>query len=148
MRTLFDQVRQREVLDRLAHLASDAQPLWGRMNVHQAVCHLSSQLAHTLGELPAEAVMGPMSRRPLNWILIHAAPWPKGSAQSPPEFLHFETRTWEEDRAELRELIHRFAERREEEAWPPSPVFGKLTRKDYGVLSYRHLDHHLTQFGA
>ena len=48
-------------------------------------------------------------------------------------------------------VVPMFSEVREkegEEDWPVSPVFGKLTRKDYGVLSYRHLDHHLTQFGA
>jgi len=26
--------------------------------------------------------------------------------------------------------------------------FGKMTREEIGILAYKHLDHHLRQFGA
>ena len=29
------------------------------------------------------------------------------------------------------------------ETWPEHPIFGRLTTKDWGVFSYKHLDHHL-----
>lgn len=148
MRTLFDEARLREVLDRLALLSADAEPVWGQMSAHRAVCHLSAQLAHALGELATAPVPGPMSKRPLSWLVIHAMPWPKGSAESPPEFLRFEPSSFAADLAELRARVERLAAERDREAWPVSPVFGSLTGKDYGVLCYRHLDHHLTQFGA
>ena len=32
--------------------------------------------------------------------------------------------------------------------WPDHPAFGALSRRAWGVLIYRHMDHHLRQFGA
>ena len=31
---------------------------------------------------------------------------------------------------------------------PPHPLFGPLTRREWGVATYKHTDHHLKQFGA
>jgi hypothetical protein len=31
--------------------------------------------------------------------------------------------------------------------WPEHPVFGKMTPRAWRVLGYRHMDHHLRQFG-
>jgi hypothetical protein len=32
--------------------------------------------------------------------------------------------------------------------WPDHPVFAKMSRKAWCVLGYRHMDHHLRQFGV
>ena len=32
--------------------------------------------------------------------------------------------------------------------WQEHPAFGRLARRAWGVLAYRHLDHHLRQFGV
>jgi len=34
------------------------------------------------------------------------------------------------------------------EEWPEHPAFGALSRRAWGVLIYRHMDHHLRQFDA
>ena len=52
---------------------------------------------------------------------------------------------------ELRELesqMARFAGMRDREDWPAHPFFGRLSRRSWGVLGYKHLDHHLRQFGV
>ncbi len=50
--------------------------------------------------------------------------------------------------AEIKQLIERCASRGPELAWARSPVFGRISREDWGVLCHRHLDHHLRQFGV
>ena len=47
-------------------------------------------------------------------------------------------------------LVNELALRADDSAtrWPEHPFFGPLTRKDWGVLGYRHSDHHLRQFDA
>jgi hypothetical protein len=32
--------------------------------------------------------------------------------------------------------------------WAPHPKFGPLTAQEWGKLGYKHLDHHLRQFGV
>ncbi|MGH9801334.1 MAG: DUF1569 domain-containing protein, partial [Blastocatellia bacterium] len=31
---------------------------------------------------------------------------------------------------------------------PEHPAFGKLSTKDWGALTYKHMDHHFRQFGV
>jgi hypothetical protein len=47
-----------------------------------------------------------------------------------------------------RELLDRAASARTTDTWPEHPAFGKLSTRAWGVLIYRHMDHHLRQFGA
>jgi len=66
-----------------------------------------------------------------------------------PELLARPPATWQADVAELQALVDRLVARgREATPWPEHPAFGKLSRRAWGVLTYRHIDHHLRQFGA
>jgi hypothetical protein len=55
---------------------------------------------------------------------------------------------WERDREVLIELIDRFGTAAPETLGPAHPMFGPMRPHDWDVLSYRHLDHHLRQFGV
>jgi hypothetical protein len=91
-------------------------------------------------------------RTPLRWpvvkqLVIYWAPFPKG-APTAPELLGRTPMTWSTEISELELLIDRVAGISPSFAWPPHPAFGTLSRRAWGVLIYRHMDHHLTQFGA
>jgi hypothetical protein len=85
---------------------------------------------------------------PLNWLMIHVLPWPKGKGKSPPEFLAVRPATWSADVNALRTSIEKFGERGPQAQWPVSKVFGRISGPSWGVLEYKHLDHHLRQFGV
>lgn len=55
---------------------------------------------------------------------------------------------WETDRTTLVELMERFGRTSQDKLAPTHPIFGKMSGRDWGVLSARHLDHHLRQFGS
>lgn len=112
------------------------------------VAHLSCTLRASLGELEVAPPAGPLSRPPLNWLVIYLLPWPKGKAQSPPEFLGTPPANWDAAVAALRSLVEQCAARGPDAAWPPSRVFGRISGQAWGVLHRKHLDHHLRQFGV
>jgi len=147
-RSLFDANTRASVLERIARLAPERRPIWGRFTASEMVCHVSCGLRQGLGELDAGPPSGPLKRFPMNWLVIHVLPWPKGKGQSPPEFLATRPTTWATDIAQLRDLVQRFGARGPAAHWPPSRVFGAISGRSWGVLQHKHLDHHLRQFGV
>src|SRR5437899_1846065 len=85
MPSLFDPKTRDAILDRIAGLAPDRKPLWGRFTAPEMVCHVSCDLRHGLGELETAPPSGPLSHAPLNWLAIHVIPVPKGKGRDPPE---------------------------------------------------------------
>lgn len=148
MGSLFDRRDREAILGRIATLKADRRPLWGRFTAPEMICHVSSGLRQGLGELETGPPAGPMSHAPLNWLVIHVLPWPKGKGKSPPELLRTKPTTWDADIGRLRDLVGRFAARGPAADWPASLVFGRISGRSWGVLQHKHLDHHLRQFGA
>ncbi|MEC8832876.1 MAG: DUF1569 domain-containing protein, partial [Bacteroidota bacterium] len=52
-----------------------------------------------------------------------------------------------EEREVLIELINDFHSKKDQKEWDPHPVFGSFTPEQWGQMQYKHLDHHLRQFG-
>jgi len=147
MKSLFEEDSRAEVLRRIAGLTPQSARLWGRMTVGQMVAHCSDQLRLSLGDLGSGPARGPMRFPPLRRLILHRLPWPKGRAQAPPELFTTAPASLDGDREALGVLIERFGRATPEGAWPHHPKFGNLSGRDWGVLGYRHLDHHLRQFG-
>ena len=148
MHTLFDVGDRERILDRIAALDATRRPLWGRFTAPEMVCHVSIPLRQGLGEFDAGPPAGPLRYPPLNWLVIHVLPWPKGKAKSPPEYLSAHPTSWAADVGNLRSLVERFAARGPNAAWPPHKVFGSISARSWGALQYKHIDHHLRQFGV
>ena len=148
MPSLFDPRVRASILDRVTRLTPDNTPIWGRFTAPEMVCHVSAGLRQGLEELDAGPPAGPLRNFPLNWLVIHVVPWPRGKGQSPPEFLATRPTTWSADVARLRDLIERFGARGPRAAWPASRVFGAISGRSWGVLQHKHVDYHLRQFGV
>ena len=148
MPSLFDPAARESVLDRISRLTAERNPIWGKFTAPEMVCHVSCDLRQALGELDAGPPSGPLARFPMNWLAIHAMPWPRGRGKSPPEFLATRPTTWTSDVNRLGDLIGRFSARGPAAPWPPSRVFGRISGNSWGVMEHKHLDHHLRQFGV
>jgi hypothetical protein len=64
-----------------------------------------------------------------------------------PELLARAPAAWNGEVEALGATIDRFAGRTPSGSWLPHPAFGRLSGRAWGVLSYRHMDHHFRQFG-
>jgi hypothetical protein len=149
MKSMWDGNGPRDIRERVGRLAADRRPTWGSMNAPQMVCHLAESLKMALGELTCAPRWLPIRYPPLKQFIIYVAPFPK-SAPTAPELLARPPQTWSADIADLQALVDRFAAEGHDlqRAWPDHPAFGRLSRRAWGVLVYRHMDHHLRQFGA
>lgn len=146
--TLFDANDRQRILDRVSTLSPGSTRRWGRMTVSQAVPHMADQLRMALGENPCRSFSGPLRFAPLRWLSIYVAPWPRGRVKAPRELFSTTPGELEADVRHLKDLVSRFATADPNAKWPDHPLFGPLSGPDWGVLAWRHMDHHLTQFGV
>jgi hypothetical protein len=147
MKSLWEGQTREEIVSRVRTLSAEKRPQWGKLTAPQMLAHISDQIRMALGDVPARRGSGWMSVRPFNYLMIYVAPWPHG-AKGPSEAFTTKAATWDSDLQKLLTLIQRFDEKRDQQSWPEHPLFGKLSGKDWAALSYKHLNHHLTQFGV
>lgn len=147
MKSMFDAEDRASIVARLDRVSGGARPRWGRMNAELMVAHLVESMRMALGELVPRPKNLPLRFFPLKQLVVYWVPFPKG-APTAPELLPGETGTIEASRRELVRLVRLFGERADATAWPDHPAFGRLSRQAWGVLVYRHCDHHLRQFGV
>ncbi len=147
-KTLWNAGSRQELLDRLGRLKPDARPLWGRMNAPQMVAHLVGWMRMATGELLTAPLNRPIRYPPLKQMIIYWLPWPKG-VPTAPELISREQYDFASEHASFCRYLESFDERPDpKKIWPEHPAFGSLTTREWGVLGYRHTDHHLRQFGV
>jgi len=138
-----------EVILRLGKVRADSVRVWGIMTPHEMLCHLGDSFSAMLGDRRASTTDTLLSRTVVRWIALHTSlPWPKGVATRPevdPRREGSKPVEFESDRARTIQLLRRFAS--PEARCVPHPIFGPLTRDEWLVWGYRHVDHHLRQFG-
>jgi hypothetical protein len=147
MPTLFNPSERQKMAARIAQLTPESRPLWGSMNASQVQTHLADQLRLALGDLACKSKKTPFRYPPLRELIVYILPWPKG-VPTAPELLATSPAEWEKDREALLGQIERFGTRTRGGSWPEHPAFGRLSGRAWGVLAWRHLDHHLRQFGV
>ena len=111
------------------------------------LAHLSDSLRMTLGDLPVPSWNLPIRHFPLKQLMIYWLPFPKG-VRTAPELIKRTPPDWASGIAELQTLLERFAARAVGGDWPDHPAFGRMSGEAWGVFVYRHMDHHLRQFGV
>jgi uncharacterized protein DUF1569 len=147
MKSIWQTEARREIQDRLSTLAPTAQAQWGKMSAPEMVCHLAESVKMTLGDLPCAPRSGALRYTPLKQLIIYVAPWPKG-VPTAPELLARVPASWSTDVKDLSALLDRLVARGDAPGLPEHPAFGKLSTRAWGRLVYRHMDHHLRQFGV
>ena len=150
MKHLFEPAAVAEVKDRLTRLRADATRQWGTMTPPQAVAHCAAGMELALGDRrPPQLLLGRIIGaivKPL--ALGNDAPMRRNSPTIP-DLVIAEERDLDAERDRLTSLIDRFVA-----AGPagctthPHSFFGRMTPREWAILMYKHLDHHLRQFGA
>jgi hypothetical protein len=118
------------------------------MDVAGMLKHLRMSAGMALGEYPVpSANKRAFQMFPLKHLILYVLPFPKG-APTAPELKPVDATSFDEERAALLDLLERIGIGPHEGAGPAHPLFGPLTRPEWGVCTYKHTDHHLKQFGA
>jgi hypothetical protein len=148
MRSILDPACRRRLLSRFQSLRPDSDARWGRMSAPQMLAHLVDQMRHTLGDQRVAPRPGPLRWPVIKQAVLYWLPWPKGRVEGPPEAFVTSPTTWEADLATFEELVSRFVQQNERTDWPDHALFGRMSRRVWGLFCYRHFDHHLRQFGS
>jgi hypothetical protein len=147
MKSVWNASEHRELQQRVERLTPEHAASWGKMTASQMVVHLTDALRMASGELPVAPKNVPIRYPPLKQLLIYWLPMPKGLPTAP-ELIARKPMEWALDVAELRRHLDEFVGRGPGRAAAAHPAFGRMSPKLWGVLVYRHMDHHLRQFGV
>ena len=146
MKSLFEAQAYQEILDRLNKLEADSTPLWGKMTVGQMVWHCQIPLKVAIANKEGETKLNPLLRWLFKKSLYNDRPWRKNLPTSPLARA-VEPRDFDVELPVLKGLVRDFHELKSREQWNQHPLFGSFTPQQWGQLQYKHLDHHLRQFG-
>jgi hypothetical protein len=148
MGSILNQNQRAEIDRRLRSLTASSTRRWGSMDVVAMLQHLNLSARMTLGELPVPSANKRVFQVfPLKHLILYVLPFPKG-APTAPELKPIDAASFEEERATLLEFLERIGTGPREGTGPAHPLFGPLTWGEWGVVTYKHADHHLKQFGA
>ena len=148
MHSILNEPDRAEICSRLRSLSVSSTARWGSMDVAKMLQHLRLSASMALGELPVVSVnKRPFQIFPLKHLLLYVLPFPKG-APTATELKPSVAASVEEERTALLELLERIGTGPHEGTAPDHPLFGPMTWREWGVVMYKHADHHLKQFGA
>ena len=147
MKSLWQDAARTEILRRIAAVDETTPARWGKFTADRMLSHLAESLKMAVGELDVAGKKLPIRYFPLKQLILYVLPFPKGTPTAP-ELLAGKSGPVDDHKADLRRLIAAFAALKGSSAWRDHPAFGKMSEKSWGVLVYRHMDHHLRQFGA
>ncbi len=147
MPTLWDAGDRQALLARLGPLTSGTGALWGSMNATQMVTHCARAMRMALGDLPVAPKKTPLRYPGIKQLIIYALPMPKGAPTARELTSRADEGDFEAERTAIGDLVERFGRCAQGGVWPDHPAFGRMSGRDWGVLAWKHLDHHFRQFG-
>ncbi len=146
VKSLFDPAVKQEIIERINRLSPASQRKWGKMDVAQMLAHLQRPINFSYGNHTLQGsfllkLIGPLFKT----VLYNSKPYKQG-LPTDKTYIVADMREFETEKQALLDLVNRFNESTVLEA--PHPVFGKLTKEQWSRATWKHIDHHLQQFGG
>jgi len=147
LKDLFDPLVKNDILDRINKLTPQSQAQWGKMNVAQMLAHLQMPIGSALGvhTLP-RTLLGRIVGRFVKGGIYNEKPFKHNLPTDPSFVMTGHEKNFEKEKQSILALISDFKE--ENIKNQIHPFFGKLTKQQWSKAMYKHLDHHLLQFGV
>jgi hypothetical protein len=151
MPNLLDPKTKESLINRINNLSPQSQGLWGKMNVQQMIVHINDQIKVCNGTKPASPKGSSISRAIAKFVALYVPmKMPKNlkTFKELDQMREFATPIthFEKDKQELLALLNELSTNGKNEYI--HPIFGNMSQKEMGKLTFIHLDHHLKQFGV
>ena len=145
VKNLFDTTVKQEIIDRINKLTPQSQRQWGIMDAGQMLAHCQMPLGVAVGKHKLKrnfflSLIGPLFKKQL----YNDKPF-KRSLPTDKSFIMTDAKDFEKEKEGLLQMINSFSETTMSDE--PHPFFGKLTKEEWSKGTWKHLDHHLQQFG-
>ena len=146
-RSLYNPEDYENCLTRIDQLSAESKPQWGSMTAAQMLSHCAEIQEVSNGkELKGTPFIAKLFKGMIRKMVVNEKPYKK-STQTHPQYRQTEERDFETEKARLLAALKSFIGA-ENSPGHPHPLFGTMTHDEKGWSAYKHLDHHLTQFGV
>ena len=149
MKNIFNPLYAEEILIRIDKLGPHSHPQWGKMDVAQMLAHCSSFQDIAIGiSFPPRGLLGILIGKFVKSIFYNDKQLAHNMSTIPTILITVE-KEFETEKEKLKQKIITFQKNGPEKCTThPHPFFGKLTPDQWGKGIYKHLHHHLKQFGV
>jgi hypothetical protein len=150
MKNIFTIETTNEIIARINALTNETQALWGKMHVAQmlAHCSVSYETIYTNKHPKPNAFVKFILKNFVKKYVVNEKPYKK-SSQTAPYFIIADERDFETEKKKLIDYILKTQELGENAFEGKESVsFGAMTKNEWNNMLYKHLDHHLSQFGV
>jgi hypothetical protein len=149
MANIFNPEDNFELLQRLDTLQPNSVRLWGTMTVGQMLNHCQKPMEVCDGTLILkQTLLGKLLGKKIKEKFLKSSHLKKNMPTAK-EFKIDVEKDFQKEKAKIKEQIIRFGN------LGPSviknkkhPFFGNMTDEEWGILHYKHLNHHFNQFGV
>ncbi|WP_010520234.1 DUF1569 domain-containing protein [Aquimarina agarivorans] len=145
MKSIFDPKAKEEIIDRIHKLSENSHAQWGKMNAGQMLWHCQFPLKIAIKN--ENLGNGKFFMKLFKKTLYSDQPFKK-KLPTDKRLIALEQKNFTSEKTELLDLIEQTHQLKNRIEWNPHPLFGTFTQEQWGILEYKHLDHHLTQFGV
>lgn len=149
-KNLFDAKETQETIERFNELSPESKALWGKMNVAQmlAHCNVAYELVYTDKHPKPKGFQKFMIKLFAKNIVVGPKPYKKNN-RTAPVFVISDERDYEIEKNRLIEHLQKTQKLGADHFnGKENHAFGNLSTKEWNTMFSKHLDHHLTQFGA
>lgn len=146
VKDMFDPAVKQAIVARINKLTPESQRRWGKMDVSQMLAHVQLPISCAYGTHQVKGsfimkLLGPLFKS----VLYNGKPYKQG-LPTDPSYVIVDSKNFEAERQGLLEKLNRFSS--DNIILENHPVWGKLSKDQWSKATWKHLDHHLTQFGV
>jgi hypothetical protein len=150
MKNIFTQEVSSEIINRINNLTPESKGLWGKMSVAQmlAHCNVTYEMAFENNHPKPNFLMKFILKTFVKNIVTNETPYKKSSSTAP-AFIIKDDRDFAVEKKRLIDYINKTQQLGENYFdGKESLSFGNLTKTEWNNMFYKHLNHHLSQFGV
>lgn len=150
MKNIFDQNVTAELIARLEKLKPETKQLWGNMSVSKmlAHCNVAYEMVYENIHKPPTAFMKMVLQLLIKDKITNEKPYKKNNPTAP-QFIIKDDKNFDAEKKRLIAYIEKTQQLGEAHFdGKKSLSLGKMNKTQWNNMFYKHLDHHLSQFGV
>ncbi len=147
---IFTKEVSADITERIGHLRATSQPKWGKMTVAQMLAHCNVTYEMTYEDIHPKPnfLMKFILKTFVKKVVTNEVPYKQNSSTAP-QFIIKETKNFEVEKKRLVDYVTKTQQLGESHFdGNESHSFGTLNKTEWNNMFYKHLNHHLMQFGV
>lgn len=145
-KSLYHRDVYHDILARIEKLTAESTPQWGKMDSGKMIAHCADIFDVSNGKpLANTPFFARLFKGMIRKMVVGEKPYPKNS-KTHPQYIQTSAKDFGTEKQRLLKALERWKGMEGEQT--EHALFGVLTREEKGWSAYKHLDHHLSQFGV